>query len=130
MSALAKKEHLLEHHCKSTSALEQRPWGLGQMGMVNPPACIVLREFFHTGPAALSSVSRRGFSVCEGKSAELCRTRFFPVNSVLCQENWPLAGWCQWLQAFPLLARCSHMDTRTHAALTAGGFAAADFSSL
>lgn len=129
MSALAKKEHLLEHHCKSTSALEQLPWGLGQMGMVNPPACIVLREF-HTGPAALSSVSRRGFSVCEGKSAELCRTRFFPVNSVLCQENWPLAGWCQWLQAFPLLARCSHMDTRTHAALTAGGFAAADFSSL
>lgn len=128
VSASAKKEHLLAHHCQSTSALEQWLWGLGQMGMVNPPACIVLREIFHKSYRIV--LSRWGFSICEGKSAELCRAHFFPVNSVLCQENWPLVGWCQWLQAFPFLECCSHMDTRTHAALTAGGFAAADFFSL
>lgn len=42
-------------------SLEQGLWGLGQMRMVNPPSCMVLREFFHTNPAALSSLQVRIF---------------------------------------------------------------------
>ena len=97
------------------------------MGTVAPPARVVLRGVSHTSPTGLTRLSRRGVSICEGNSTELYRTHFFPANSVLCRENWPLVGWCQRLQAFPLSACCSHMDARTHAAFTAGGFAAADF---
>lgn len=105
---IASKKRKKKRACPGASlqehlSLEQGLWGLGQLGMVNPPACMVLREFFHTNPTALSSLCQRGFSICEGRSAELCRTRLFPVNSVLCQENCPPVGWCQWLQAFPLL---------------------------
>lgn len=111
------------------SQLQKRewPWDLARMGMVAPPACVVLTGVSRTTPTVLTRLSGQGFSVYEGNSSELCRTHIFPANSVLCWENWPLAGWCRWLQAFPLSACCSHMDARTHAAFTAGGFAAADF---